>query len=226
MALSDVWCLLTCQSYWYGDQNTWNTIPETNGQRKTRDGSSGRPGALLEISYFTDGFAVCNILQHYFGSGEGDKWPGSIPKNTSICRTIWVWLKISGTPLIFIEITFIKLWHFEEIQRNAWYLEHAETHQMIGWEGLFVSLRIIPLHIVNGHLETMREMHLSTFLREFPHVSALLVQALLRTTQKSCRYLFGTSKGLQESFGAFSSAYIWAFPVHFPQNSCLFLSKL
>jgi hypothetical protein len=61
-----------------------------NGQFKTLDGSSyaGRPGALLEISYFTDGFAVCNILQHYFGSGEGDELPGAIPGKTSICRTI------------------------------------------------------------------------------------------------------------------------------------------
>jgi hypothetical protein len=34
-------------------------------------GSSCRPGALLEISYFT-GELQCNILQHYSGSGEDD----------------------------------------------------------------------------------------------------------------------------------------------------------
>jgi hypothetical protein len=29
-----------------------------------------QPGALLEISYFKDEFALCNILQYYFGTEE------------------------------------------------------------------------------------------------------------------------------------------------------------
>jgi hypothetical protein len=44
---------------------------ETEGQRSTRDGSSIRPGALLEITHFTG--EVRNILQHYFRSGEDNK---------------------------------------------------------------------------------------------------------------------------------------------------------
>ncbi len=46
---------------------------ETEGQRNIRDGSSGRPGALLQISYFTPTLAVHDILQYYFGTGEDDK---------------------------------------------------------------------------------------------------------------------------------------------------------
>ncbi len=53
------------------------TDTETDSQCKTRDGSSGWPSALLEISYFTGIFyrwtVVRNILQHYFGSGEDDE---------------------------------------------------------------------------------------------------------------------------------------------------------
>ncbi len=57
---------------------------ETDGQRNPRDGSSGQPCALLEISYFTDEFAVCNILQHYFETGDriDDELPGLIPSDT------------------------------------------------------------------------------------------------------------------------------------------------
>jgi hypothetical protein len=39
----------------------------------TRDGLSGRPGTLLQISYFTDESAVHNILQYYFGTGEDNE---------------------------------------------------------------------------------------------------------------------------------------------------------
>ncbi len=39
------------------------------GQRNTRDGSSGQPDTLQKI-YFTDEFAVHNILQYDFGTGE------------------------------------------------------------------------------------------------------------------------------------------------------------
>ncbi len=46
---------------------------EMDSQRNARDGSLGRPDALLEISYFTDRFAVCNNLQHYFRSGEDNE---------------------------------------------------------------------------------------------------------------------------------------------------------
>ncbi len=46
---------------------------EMDGQRNTRYGSSGQLSALLEMSYFTDKFAVRNILQYFFGSGEDDK---------------------------------------------------------------------------------------------------------------------------------------------------------
>jgi hypothetical protein len=46
---------------------------ETDGQRNTRDGSSGRPGALLDISYFLDKSAVRYILHYYFESWEDDK---------------------------------------------------------------------------------------------------------------------------------------------------------
>ncbi len=46
---------------------------ETDGQHNTPDESSGRPGALLEISYFTNEFAVRNIVQYYFGSEEDDE---------------------------------------------------------------------------------------------------------------------------------------------------------
>ncbi len=46
---------------------------EMDSQLNTRDGSLGRPGALLEISYFTNGFAVRNNLQHYFRSWEDDE---------------------------------------------------------------------------------------------------------------------------------------------------------
>ncbi len=42
---------------------------ETDGQRNTHDRSSGQPGALPEISNFTQN-AVRNILQHHFRSGE------------------------------------------------------------------------------------------------------------------------------------------------------------
>jgi hypothetical protein len=41
-----------------------------DSQCNTHDGSSGQPSALLQISYFTDEFAVHNILQYYFGTGE------------------------------------------------------------------------------------------------------------------------------------------------------------
>jgi hypothetical protein len=44
-----------------------------NDHRTTCDGSSVQPGALLEISYFTDEFALCNILQYYFGTEEDDE---------------------------------------------------------------------------------------------------------------------------------------------------------
>ncbi len=42
-----------------------------DGQHNTGDGSSGRSGALLQISYFKDQLAVNNILLSYFlGLGE------------------------------------------------------------------------------------------------------------------------------------------------------------
>jgi hypothetical protein len=44
--------------------------PEMDSQCNTRDGSSGRPGTVLEISYFTDGFAVHNILNIILGLGR------------------------------------------------------------------------------------------------------------------------------------------------------------
>jgi hypothetical protein len=44
---------------------------ETDGQCTTRDGSSARPGTLLENSYFR-WIAVRNILWHYLQSGEDD----------------------------------------------------------------------------------------------------------------------------------------------------------
>jgi hypothetical protein len=47
---------------------------ETHGQHKTRDGLSGLPGTLLQISYFTDEFAVRNILQYYFGTVKVEKF--------------------------------------------------------------------------------------------------------------------------------------------------------
>ncbi len=40
------------------------------------NGSSGRPGALLQLSYFT--------MNLHFGTGEDDKKPGSIPCDTII----------------------------------------------------------------------------------------------------------------------------------------------
>jgi hypothetical protein len=46
---------------------------EADGQCNTHDGSSGKSGTLLQISYFTDKFAVHNILQYYFGTGEDNK---------------------------------------------------------------------------------------------------------------------------------------------------------
>jgi hypothetical protein len=52
---------------------------ETDNQRYTSDGSSGRPGAQLQIWYFTGEFAVHNILQYYFVTGEDNELPGSIP---------------------------------------------------------------------------------------------------------------------------------------------------
>jgi hypothetical protein len=53
-----------------------------DGQRNTLNGSSGRPGALLQIYNFAEEFAVHNILQYYFGTGEDDEKPGSIPGDT------------------------------------------------------------------------------------------------------------------------------------------------
>jgi hypothetical protein len=44
-----------------------------DGQRNIRDGSSGQPSALLQISNFTDEFGVHNILQHYLGTVEDNK---------------------------------------------------------------------------------------------------------------------------------------------------------
>ncbi len=73
---------------------------ETDGQRKTRDGSSYQPGALLQISYFTDEFTVHNILQYYFGTGEDDGYPGSIPGDTS--RTNYFKLFISLLCVVYI----------------------------------------------------------------------------------------------------------------------------
>jgi hypothetical protein len=46
---------------------------ETDNQRNTRNGSSGRSGAQLQILYFTDEFTVHNILQYYFGTGEDNE---------------------------------------------------------------------------------------------------------------------------------------------------------
>ncbi len=48
---------------------------ETESPCNTQDGLSGRPGSLLQISYFTDEFAVHSILKHYFGTGEDDEMP-------------------------------------------------------------------------------------------------------------------------------------------------------
>jgi hypothetical protein len=45
---------------------------ETDCQCNTHDGSSGPPGTLLQISYFTHEFTVHNILQCYFGTGEDE----------------------------------------------------------------------------------------------------------------------------------------------------------
>jgi hypothetical protein len=52
------------------------------GQRNTRHGSSGRPGALLQISYVTGEFALHNFLEYYFGTGKDDELLGSIPGDT------------------------------------------------------------------------------------------------------------------------------------------------
>jgi hypothetical protein len=46
---------------------------ETDDQHNTRDGSSEQPGARLQISYFTDKFAVNNILLYLFGTGEDNE---------------------------------------------------------------------------------------------------------------------------------------------------------
>ncbi len=59
---------------------------EMDGQCNTHDGSSGRPGALLEIEYFTDEFAVHSQYTIFhniiFGFGEDNEYPGLIPCNT------------------------------------------------------------------------------------------------------------------------------------------------
>jgi hypothetical protein len=53
---------------------------ETEGQRNTHDGSSGRPSALLENSIFYRWIAVCNILHILLGLGKTtnsqDRFPG------------------------------------------------------------------------------------------------------------------------------------------------------
>jgi hypothetical protein len=46
---------------------------ETDGHATLMMGHQADPGALLEISYFTDGFAIRKILQHYFGSVEANE---------------------------------------------------------------------------------------------------------------------------------------------------------
>jgi hypothetical protein len=52
-----------------------------DGQHNPRDGSSGQPGPLLQFHSYRD-FAVHNILQYYFGTGEDDKKPGLITGDT------------------------------------------------------------------------------------------------------------------------------------------------
>ncbi len=39
-------------------------------------------GALLQFAHLTDEFVVHNMLQYYFGTGEDDELPGSIPDDT------------------------------------------------------------------------------------------------------------------------------------------------
>jgi hypothetical protein len=58
---------------------------KTDGQHKTYDWSSGRPGALLEMSYFTDKFAIHHVVQYYFETGEDGEQPGSILGDTIQC---------------------------------------------------------------------------------------------------------------------------------------------
>ncbi len=57
---------------------------ETDGQRDTCHGSSGRPGALLKFFLFLQIAAVHQIFyNYYFGIGEDNQQPGLIPSDTS-----------------------------------------------------------------------------------------------------------------------------------------------
>ncbi len=58
--------------------------------------SSGRPGTLLQISYFTDEFAVHNILQYYFGTEEAtnsqDRFPAIQIRHTEKILSLHVYI--------------------------------------------------------------------------------------------------------------------------------------
>jgi hypothetical protein len=71
---------------------------ETDDQRDTRDGSSGRPGALLQISYFPANLQYTIFYNIIWGLGEDDKKVRSFSGDTFIlcgfCR------KLSGTSVL------------------------------------------------------------------------------------------------------------------------------